>query len=79
MIIPIRCTNCGNPLADKWRAYQTRIEEIRKTMGIGGGTIYIDATKVIETPEKKALDELGLDLYCCRTKFLTHVDLIEKI
>ena len=26
---------------------------------------------------KKALDDLGLERYCCRTIFLSHVDLID--
>ncbi|MBD3204362.1 DNA-directed RNA polymerase subunit N [Candidatus Woesearchaeota archaeon] len=26
---------------------------------------------------KKALDELGLERYCCRSMFLGHVDLLE--
>ncbi len=29
-----------------------------------------------ETP-KKAMDELGLERYCCRSLFLGHVDLID--
>jgi DNA-directed RNA polymerase subunit N (RpoN/RPB10) len=28
---------------------------------------------------KNTLDTLGLERYCCRSVFLTHVDLIEKI
>ncbi len=28
---------------------------------------------------KKALDELGLTRYCCRSLFLTHVDMIEML
>ena len=28
---------------------------------------------------KKVLDEIGLDRYCCRRMFLTHVDLIDQI
>ncbi len=28
---------------------------------------------------KKVLDSLGLDRYCCRSLFLTHVDLIDNI
>jgi len=28
---------------------------------------------------KDVLDELGLDRYCCRSLFLTHVDLIERV
>ncbi len=27
----------------------------------------------------EVLDELGIKRYCCRTLFLTHVDLIERI
>lgn len=29
--------------------------------------------------EKEVLDDLGLDKYCCRTVFLTHVDTIEEV
>ena len=80
MIIPMRCMNCGNVLADKWRTYQARVAELRKMTGKEvSSTIYMDATSVIETPEKQVLDELGLRRYCCRKHFLTHVDLIEKI
>tara|TARA_Y100000034_G_scaffold135785_1_gene209102 strand:+ start:534 stop:719 length:186 start_codon:yes stop_codon:yes gene_type:complete len=28
---------------------------------------------------KKVLDELGLERYCCRALFLGHVDLIEEV
>ncbi len=28
---------------------------------------------------KQVLDELGLERYCCRTLFLTHVDLIDNV
>lgn len=28
---------------------------------------------------KKVLDKLGLERYCCRSLFLTHVDLTKKI
>jgi DNA-directed RNA polymerase subunit N len=28
---------------------------------------------------KKVLDDFGLDRYCCRALFLTHVDLTEKV
>jgi len=41
-------------------------EEFKKRVGNG------------EEP-KKVLDELGLKRYCCRSLFLTHVDLIGKI
>lgn len=28
---------------------------------------------------KKILDNLGLERYCCRSLFLTHMDIIERI
>ncbi len=28
---------------------------------------------------KKVLDSLGIERYCCRSLFLTHVDMIDKI
>ena len=30
-------------------------------------------------PKKDSLDRLGLERYCCRSLFLTHVDLLDKI
>ncbi len=29
--------------------------------------------------KKKVMDELGLERYCCRAMFISHVDLIPKI
>ncbi len=77
MIIPIRCMNCGNVLADKWLYYQARVKELRGTSK--PDPIYIDGTSVPDTAELKVLNELGLKRYCCRKHILTHIDLIDKI
>ena len=75
MIIPIRCMNCGNVLADKWLYYQQKVKELR-----GSTTpIYMDGKSVPDTAELKVLNHLGLKRYCCRKHMLTHVDLIDKI
>lgn len=77
MIIPIRCMNCGNVLADKWLFYQKEVKRLR-----GGGKmepIYMDGTSVPETAELKVLNHLKLKRYCCRKHLLTHVDLLDKI
>lgn len=84
MIIPIRCMNCGNVLADKWRWFQDRVARLRVEKGLGSEPIYIDGTNLPDTPEqqspeRKACDELGIVRYCCRKHLLTHRDLIEKI
>ncbi len=78
MIIPIRCMNCGKPIADLYRKYQERLK-MRKGNKNDISTIYIDGTSIPDTPEKQTLDELGLRRECCRKHFLTHVDLLEKI
>jgi DNA-directed RNA polymerase subunit N (RpoN/RPB10) len=77
MIIPIRCMNCGNVLADKWLYYQAKVKELRGTSK--PTPIYMDGKSVPDTAELKVLNHLGLKRYCCRKHMLTHVDLIDKI
>jgi DNA-directed RNA polymerases I, II, and III subunit RPABC5 len=77
MIIPIRCMNCGNVLADKWQFYQQKVKELRGTKK--AEPVYMDGKSVPDTPEVKVLEMLGLKRYCCRKHMLTHVDLIDKI
>ena len=54
MIIPIRCMNCGNILADKWRYYEKRVRELK-----GGGEgaskpYFMDGMTVPDTPERRS-------------------------
>jgi DNA-directed RNA polymerases I, II, and III subunit RPABC5 len=77
MIIPIRCMNCGNVLADKWLFYQEQVKRLRQTDEIK--PIYMDGKTVPKTAELEVLNALGLVRYCCRKHMLTHVDLIDKI
>ena len=77
MIIPVRCTNCGKLLADKWGYYQKRLRDLK-------GSSYAEPTcfdgkSITKTPESVVFEELHLTRYCCRKTLLTHVDLIEKI
>ncbi len=78
MIIPIRCMNCGNVLADKWVFYQQQVKIHRKNQG-HSEIEYMDGTTVPNTVEFQILNALGLNRYCCRKHMLTHVDLLEKI
>ena len=77
MIIPVRCTNCGKLLGDKWNHYQRRLREL-KGPGYAEPSCFDGKTK-IETAEAAVFKELGLTRYCCKKTLLTHVDLIEKI
>ena len=77
MIIPMRCMNCGKCLADKWRSYQRRLQELQGDAH--GKRTYFDGTSVPKTKEAEVMKELGLTRYCCRKVLLTHVDLLQKI
>lgn len=78
MIIPIRCMNCGNPIADKWRYYQKRVKELKQRRGETqtDQPIMIDGTAVPDTVENTVMKEIGFKRYCCRKHFLTHRDLM---
>ena len=75
MIFPIRCMTCGKVIGDFWNAYN---EEIKKEKA-PEETIDINAKKIEKTHRGKILDKFGMDRYCCRRHFLTHVDLMETI
>lgn len=79
MIIPIRCMNCGNVIADKWRYYQKRLRDLKGSNEAAAQPYFMDATTIPDTPEAKVLNELGMTRYCCRKHFLTHRDLMEKL
>ncbi|MBN2478208.1 DNA-directed RNA polymerase subunit N [Candidatus Micrarchaeota archaeon] len=45
------------------------------------GQYYEKYLKLVEEgkSKKEALDELGIDKYCCRRMFISHVDMTEMI
>lgn len=81
MIIPIRCFTCGKVIANKWNGYKKMVKENKKKMGLPeeGTILQVESESMPETPEGKALNDLGLKRYCCRRMMLSHVDMIEII
>jgi DNA-directed RNA polymerase subunit N (RpoN/RPB10) len=77
MIIPIRCMNCGKPIADKWLQYKSELHRLKGDQA--EVPHYIDGTTVPNTIEKQLLDKLRLYRICCRKHFLTQKDLMDKI
>lgn len=77
MLIPIRCWTCNNPwLSSRYLLYLKKVEEYRKEEGRGVKEMeYLNATTT-KTAEGKALDDVKITRECCRTKILTHVDLL---
>jgi DNA-directed RNA polymerase subunit N (RpoN/RPB10) len=64
-------------LASKYRRYQEIINSEDKD-------IMIEPVQPLqegkdETLTQKAFMELGIDRYCCRRHFITHIDLVDKI
>lgn len=76
MICPVRCFTCGRVLADKIKYFQKKREEI---FGKNASPILDNADQDEERQMGILLDELGLNLMCCRRHILTHVDLIDII
>lgn len=76
MIIPIKCFNCGNVLANKYRYYceEVRRRKIDRNLKVDK-VIYLTSEYNTKTPEGEVLDELGLNKLCCRSLMLTHVDI----
>lgn len=80
MIVPVRCFNCNKTLAHLWEPYLEKIqlatteealEREKKTIIIGLG--------MPKSAECKALDELGIERYCCRATMMGTVDLTADI
>jgi len=80
MIVPVRCFNCNKVLAHLWEPYQQKLQENtnelllnaeKKTLVIG-----IDNEK---SAECKALDELGVERYCCRAAMMGTVVMTNDI
>ena len=77
MLIPIRCVSCNNILAGKWFRYLELVKQYR----LEDGRTQDDEIQYLKVGTKKAaegraMDQLGLVRDCCRSRMLTHVDLL---
>ena len=78
MIIPVRCFTCGKVIADKWRYFCRRREELERERESGAANT-TDSDGFYDQRLGALLDELGLTRICCRRHLLCHVDLIDDI
>ena len=75
MIIPIRCFTCGKAIAPIYLKY---IDETKKIKNPIEETINDD--NILKKSEYgKLLDKLHINRLCCRTIFLSHIELIDII
>ena len=74
---PIRCMSCGNVLADKYLYYKAEVSKYYSKQGqdTEPQRITVSGTGIPQTFEKSVLNTLKINRPCCRTHFLTYVDL----
>ncbi len=76
MIIPIKCT-CGKVIANQYRYYLKEVSRIKMEEGKPlDRVVYLTQETIQKTPEGRVLDELKIKKQCCRTRMLTHVDIL---
>jgi DNA-directed RNA polymerase I, II, and III subunit RPABC5 len=81
MIIPIKCFTCGEVISNKYLYYLEKVREIKLKNNTSMENINMDKVSYFtkenleKTPESLVLDELKIAKLCCRTHFLTHVDI----
>lgn len=78
MLGPVACFTCGKRLGSKWDTYY-KLTNKYKTNQEDESFISIGNANIKKTPEGKALDELKITRYCCRSIMLGNIDLIEKL
>jgi len=76
MLGPVACFTCGKRLGALWETYYSLTNKYKNK---SEEETWINLSNVKQTPEGKAMDELGIDRYCCRRVMLGNVDLIEKL
>lgn len=77
MIIPIKCF-CGNVLANKYSYFRRQVEQRRVAEKLDQEkTQYLTKRSTMKkTIEAQVLDDLCMFKNCCRSKMLTHVDIL---
>lgn len=69
-MLPPVCFSCGRLLADLQLVYEEELKKIDKSN---------DEDKIKFERKKKILDKFKLNLYCCRMRLLTYVNIVELI
>ncbi len=78
MIVPVRCFTCNKLLAHLWNQYNDIItKEEQKFALIPNPTK--KETEHIKLVKGRALDDCGLERFCCRTVFIAHTDIINDV
>ena len=69
MILPIRCFTCDKVIGNKYNKYLELVTEYNTD-----GDIEYDLNS-----QAKALDDMKILNYCCRSMFMSHVNIINDL
>jgi len=75
MLILMRCLTCGKPLANIEEEYNKLVLKYsneQKSLDAPINLVHISKNMVEKTPQAKAMDELNIKRYCCRTAMLSN-------
>ena len=86
MLCPVRCFTCGRVLADKIRFFQRKRQELLEAQGFSSASTSASSLPALDassTYDDRVLgvlmDDLGLNLMCCRRHLLSDVDMFEYL
>ena len=83
-IVPIKC-HCGKLLANRYKAFRTQVDNRKVAANVDPSqtqylTKRLSSSSSSSTPQKSieaiVLDSLRLTKPCCRSKMLTHVEIL---
>ena len=80
MIIPMQCFTCGKPISNLEEDYKKLVLKYSNAESLESNTNFVKMDEDIlkqNTPQCRALDELNIKRYCCRSLFLTYTEPIE--
>jgi DNA-directed RNA polymerase subunit N (RpoN/RPB10) len=70
-MLPMRCPTCGTLIGDIQLIHEKEIEKIDNNEKLN------EDQK--NEKKKELINKYGLDKYCCRTRIITYVDIIDII
>ena len=74
-MLPPRCFTCGHMLAHLELEYEEKLKEIDNNIKLSND----DKAKYKRELVNKLLPDRWLKRYCCRTRLISYVDLIEIV
>lgn len=76
MLIPVRCTTCGNMIGSKYKLY---LEKVRTFQKSNSESQVLTFDRPNTNVYGKMMEDVGLTRYCCKRHFLGQQEIIYKL